>query len=124
MAYSNKTAALLAAQRRAEHELLEKWVVAYLSERGPTFYSQIVADLKCKTWKLSKVLTKLRRENRAYIGAALPGRNSKRIWSLNPIVRNRFRTQGKKKPDRQEDLNWMAYYSKPRHELRQLGVRA
>lgn len=127
MAYSTKTAAMLAAQRRAEHELLEKWVVAYLTERGPSFYSQIVTDLNCKTGQLSRVLTKLRRENRAYTGAAIPGRNSKRIWSLNPIVRNRVRTQEKKKPVSfvtQEDLDWMAYYSLPRHERRQLGVRA
>lgn len=126
MAYSTKTAALLAAQRRAEHELLEKWVVAYLTERGPSLYSQIVTDLNCKTGQLSRVLTKLRRANRAYTGAAIPGRNSKRIWSLNPIVRNRVRTQEKKKPASfvtQEDLAWMDFYRKPRHERRQLGVR-
>lgn len=122
-------------QRRVQRELLCQRLLAYLQEHGPTLYATITHDLNCGFGQLQRVGQDLKRAGKLYVGRAREGHDSRRVWSLTPIVKEPAKPRPVAKPRAKEpietsgigidaeDIAWMQYYQIPRAERRAMELR-
>lgn len=105
-------------QRRADSELLERWVLEYLRQYGPTFYADLAVELNTGLGRMQVVAHRLKQQGILYVYPHKPGRDSRKVWSLEPKpiaeVKHKSARKGCDNWIEQEDIEWMKYWSQPR----------
>lgn len=102
--------------RRAEdHRRLCADVLKFLREHGPTDFAALVQGLQATTGRLSQAGRTLQDSGAIHRYRAYPGRDSRRVWSLEPPAPRAKKSSKPRKPDigmDAEHLQWMETYRK------------
>lgn len=100
--------------RAADHRRLCADVLKFLQEHGPTDFAALVHGLQTTTGRLSQAGRTLQDSGAIYRYRAYPGRDSRRIWSLNPQPMREQKSQSKPRTPGigmdAEHLQWMETY--------------
>lgn len=100
-------------RRSEDHRRLCDAIQQFLREHGPTDFAALVHGLKTTTGRLSQAGRTLQDSGAIYRYRACPGRDSRRIWSLELPAPREKKSSGSRKPDigmDAEHLQWMETY--------------
>lgn len=111
-------------RRAADHQRLCDEIQQFLREHGPTDFAALLAALKTTTGRLSQAGRTLQDSGAIHRYRAYPGRDSRRVWSLEPQPPREPKPRSEaRKPDigmDSEHMQWMEKYQR-RAELRRQG---
>lgn len=112
-------------RRAADNRRLCDAVLQFLREHGPTDFVALVAAMKTTTGRLSQAGRTLQDSGAIHRYRACPGRDSHRIWSLEPQPMREQKSQSKPRNPGigmdVEHLQWMETYRK-KAELRRQRI--
>lgn len=112
------------AIRARESQRLQEDIKRFLKEHGPTDFAKLVQGLQTTTGRLSLAGRALQDSGAIHRYRAYQGRDSRRIWSLEPQPPREPKPRSEaRKPDigmDSEHLQWIEKYQR-RAELRRQG---